>query len=134
MGLFKKISQALKKTKEAFARKLDALLSGGELDDDFFEELVDILVSSDVGFSCSEEIVDRLRTYARKNKIRKADEVKDALKEILIDLMNETEQVKFEYPAVITIVGVNGVGKTTTIGKLASFFKSPKKRCYNGCW
>ena len=127
MGIFKKIAQALKRTKEAFSRKLDSLLSGGELDDDFFEELTDILISSDVGFSCSEEIVDRLRVYARKNKIRKADEVKQALKIILNDIMQETSQVEIKYPAVITIVGVNGVGKTTTIGKLASYFKSQKK-------
>ena len=127
MGIFKKISQALKKTKEAFARKLDSLLSGGEINDDFYEELTDILISCDVGFECSEEIVENLRVYARKNKIRKADEVKDALRVVLQDLMNETEQVKVEYPAVITIVGVNGVGKTTTIGKLASYFKSQKK-------
>ena len=60
MGIFKKISQALKRTKEAFSRKLDSLLSGGELNDDFYEELTDILISSDVGFSCSEEIVERL--------------------------------------------------------------------------
>ena len=127
MGIFKKISQALKKTKEAFSRKLDSLLSGGEINDDFYEELTDILISCDVGFECSEEIVENLRLYARKNKIRKAEEVKDALKVVLQDLMNETEQVKIEYPAIITVVGVNGVGKTTTIGKLASYFKSQKK-------
>lgn len=127
MGIFKKISQALKRTKEAFARKIDSLLSGGELNDEFYEDLTDILISSDVGFSCSEEIVERLRTYARKNKIRKPEEVKSALKEILVEIMDETNQVEIEYPAVITIVGVNGVGKTTTIGKLASFFKSKKK-------
>ena len=127
MGIFKKISQALKRTKEAFSRKLDSLLSGGELNDDFYEELTDILISSDVGFSCSEEIVERLREYARKNKIRKAEEVKAALKLILSELMDETEQVEIEYPAIITIVGVNGVGKTTTIGKLAAYFKSQKK-------
>lgn len=127
MGFFKKLANALKRTKEAFSRKLDSLLSGGELNDEFYEELTDILISSDVGFSCSEEIVDRLRIYARKNKIRKSEDVKKALKEILIDLMNETEIVEIKYPAIITIVGVNGVGKTTTIGKLASYFKSQKK-------
>ena len=127
MGIFKKISQALKKTKEAFSRKLDSLLSGGEINDDFYEELTDILISCDVGFECSEEIVENLRLYARKNKIRKAEEVKTALKLVLQDLMNETEQIKIEYPAIITVVGVNGVGKTTTIGKLASYFKSQKK-------
>mgnify|MGYP001625102020 CR=1 FL=1 len=127
MGLFKKISQALKRTKEAISRKLDALLSGGELNDDFYEELTDILISSDVGFACSEEIVERLRLYARKNKIRTADEVKKALKTILQDIMTQTPHIEIQYPAIITVVGVNGVGKTTTIGKLANFYKKQKK-------
>lgn len=127
MGFFKKIGEALKRTKEAFSRKLDSLFSGGEINDDFYEELTDILVSSDVGFTTSEEIVDRLRIYARKNKIRKAEEVKKALKTILAEMMEEVEPVKIEYPAIITVVGVNGVGKTTTIGKLAGYFKDNKK-------
>ena len=127
MGFFKKIGDALKRTKEAFSRKLDSLFSGGEINDDFYEELTDILVSSDVGFTTSEEIVDRLRIYARKNKIRKAEEVKKALKTILADMMEEVEPIKIEYPAIITVVGVNGVGKTTTIGKLAGYFKDNKK-------
>lgn len=127
MGFFKKIGDALKRTKEAFSRKLDSLFSGGEINDDFYEELTDILVSSDVGFTTSEEIVDRLRIYARKNKIRKAEEVKKALKTILAGMMEEVEPVKIEYPAIITVVGVNGVGKTTTIGKLAGYFKDNKK-------
>ena len=127
MGLFKKIGEALKKTKEAISRKLDSLLSGGEINDDFYEELTDILISSDVGFSTSEEIVERLRLYARKNKIRKAEEVKQALREIITSILDEPQKVDFEYPAVITIIGVNGVGKTTTIGKLANYFKDKKK-------
>ena len=127
MGLFKKIGEALKKTKEAISRKLDSLLSGGEINDDFYEELTDILISSDVGFEASEEIVERLRLYARKNKIRKAEEVKQALREIITEILDEPQKVEFEYPAVITIIGVNGVGKTTTIGKLANYFKEKKK-------
>ena len=127
MGFFKKIGDALKRTKEAFSRKLDSLFSGGEINDDFYEELTDILVSSDVGFTTSEEIVDRLRIYARKNKIRKAEEVKKALQTILAEMMEEVEPIKIEYPAIITVVGVNGVGKTTTIGKLAGYFKDNKK-------
>ena len=71
MGLFKKIANALKKTRESFAKKFESIFSHGELDDDFYEELVDILVSCDVGFEISEEIVDELRLYARKNKRQK---------------------------------------------------------------
>ena len=99
----------------------------GELDDEFYEELTDILISSDVGFSCSEEIVEELRLYARKNKIRTADEVREALKDILSKTLDEIEQVEFEYPCIITVIGVNGVGKTTSIGKLAHYFKDKKK-------
>ncbi|MBE7074371.1 MAG: signal recognition particle-docking protein FtsY [Clostridiales bacterium] len=127
MGLFKKIGDALKKTREALARKFDSLFSHGELTDDFFEDLTDILVSSDVGFEASEKIVDELRIYARKNKIRKADDVKQALKTIIKEMLDELESTKFNYPAVITIIGVNGVGKTTSIGKLTNYFKKNKK-------
>lgn len=127
MGLFKKIGQALKKTREAFAKKFEAIFSGGELTDDFYEELTDILISCDVGFETSEEIVDELRQYARKNKIHKAQEVKTALKQISAQILSETPKVEFQFPAVITAIGVNGVGKTTSIGKITNYFKGLKK-------
>ncbi len=127
MGFFKKIGNALKKTREAIARKFDALLSHGEIDDDFFDELTDILISCDVGVKTSLEIVEELRLSARKNKIRTAEEVKLELKKILKQLFQEEEPLTIEYPAIITIIGVNGVGKTTTIGKMAKYFKNEKK-------
>ena len=127
MGFFKKIGNALKKTREAIARKIDSLLSHGEIDDDFFDDLTDILISSDVGVKTSLEIVEELRLSARKNKIRTAEEVRAELKRILKELFNEEEPLTIEYPAIITIIGVNGVGKTTTIGKMAKYFKENKK-------
>lgn len=127
MGLFKKIGQALKKTREAFAKKFESIFSGGELNDDFYDELTDILISCDVGYEVSEEIVDNLRVYARKNKIRKAEEVKQALKYIANEILDELPEVNFNYPGIITVIGVNGVGKTTTIGKMTNFFKNIKK-------
>lgn len=127
MGLFKKIGEALRKTREAWARKFDAIFSKGELNDDFYEELTDILVSSDVGYEASEEIVDELRIYARKNKLRKAEDVKKSLREIIAQMLTDLERKPFEYPAVITIIGVNGVGKTTSIGKITKYFKNNKK-------
>lgn len=133
MGLIKKIATALKKTREAFARKFDALLSAGELTDDFYEELEDILISSDVGAKASMEIVEHLRIYSRKNKIRNAGDVKEALKEILAGIFKEVEpknfnkECPFESPAIVTIIGVNGVGKTTTLGKLAYKLKKDGK-------
>lgn len=127
MGFFKKIGNALKKTREAIARKIDSLLSHGEINDDFFDDLTDILISCDVGVKTSLEIVEELRLSARKNKIRTAEEVRAELKRILKELFNEEEPLTIEYPAIITIIGVNGVGKTTTIGKMAKYFKENKK-------
>ncbi len=127
MGLFKKIGNALKKTKEAWNRKIDAILSHGEVDDDLFEDLTDVLISSDIGVKCAMEIVEDLRTECHKRKIRKAEEVKGVLKEILEGYFTDAPSIEIEYPAVVTIIGVNGVGKTTTIGKLANYFKSQNK-------
>lgn len=127
MGLFKKIGQALKKTKEAISRKLDELLSHGELNEDFFDELTDILISCDVGVRSSMEIVDELRDECHKRKVRTGDKVKEVLKEILKKYFEDAPEIVIEYPAIITIVGVNGVGKTTTIGKLSKYFKNLKK-------
>lgn len=127
MGLFKKFSNALKKTRENFSRMFDYIFSKGELDDEFYEELTDILVSCDVGYNCAEEITQQLREYARKNKLRKTDEVKEGLKQVVKQVFDQTEKLEIEYPCVITMVGVNGVGKTTTIGKLANYFKNKKK-------
>ena len=127
MGFFKKIKEALKKTREAFARKIDAIMSHGELDDEFYDELTDILISCDIGVKISFDLTEKLRLYARKNKIRTADDVKIALKNILIEEFEGLPKLEIKYPCVITIIGVNGVGKTTTIGKLAKFFKNEKK-------
>ncbi len=127
MGFFKKIADALKKTRESIRRKMDSLLSGGELNDDFYDEMEDILISADVGVNASVEIVQELREYARKNKIRNSDDVRAALKEVLSNMIGAVEQEKnagsFEYPCIITVIGVNGVGKTTSIGKMAYHFK-----------
>jgi fused signal recognition particle receptor len=133
MGLIKKIVEALKKTREALARKLDVLLSGGELTDEFYEELEDILISSDVGVKVSLDIIEQLRDYARKNKIRNSDDVKTALKFVLkrtfedVAKKDEMKQLPFKTPCVITVIGVNGVGKTTSIGKLAYHLKKQGK-------
>ncbi|MBQ8908866.1 MAG: signal recognition particle-docking protein FtsY [Clostridia bacterium] len=129
MGLFKKIGNALRKTREAIARKIDSLLSHGELDDDFYDELTDILISCDIGARLSMEIVENLRQRARKGKIRKAEDVKTELKNLLKEDFAAVEPIDIQYPAIITIVGVNGVGKTTTIGKLSQYFKNNKKEC-----
>ena len=127
MGIFKKIANALKKTRESIARKIDSLLSHGELDDDFFDDLTDILISCDIGVCTSMDLVDELRVRARKNKIRTGEGVREELKNILKEDFASLNQIEIEYPAIITIIGVNGVGKTTTIGKMAKYFKNNHK-------
>ncbi len=127
MGLFKKIGNALRKTREAIARKIDALLSHGEINDDFYDDLTDILISCDVGVKTSIDIVENLRLQARKNKIRTAEEVKNQLRTVLKEDFENIGNIDIQYPAIITIIGVNGVGKTTTIGKMAKYFKNQHK-------
>lgn len=127
MGFFKKIGNALRKTKESFARKLDQILSHGEINDELFDDLTDVLISCDIGVKASVDIVEQLRKQARENKQRTADGVKTLLKEIISSYFDDAPQLEIEYPAIITIIGVNGVGKTTTIGKLANYFKNQKK-------
>lgn len=127
MGLIKKIIEALRKTREALARKFDVLLSHGELTDEFYEKLEEVLISSDVGVKPSMEIIEELRLYSRKNKIRNSADVKKALKEILSNMLKVENTSCLKTPSIITIIGVNGVGKTTTIGKLAYYYKNKGK-------
>ena len=127
MGFFKKIGNALRKTREAIARKIDSMLSHGELDDDFYDDLTDVLISCDIGVRTCMDIVDNLRIRARKNKLRTAEDVKKELKLVMTEEFESAGKLEIKSPAIITIVGVNGVGKTTTIGKLANLFKRQKK-------
>ena len=127
MGFFSKIKEAFKKTKSSLDNKLMSILSRGELDDEFFDELEEVLILSDLGTSCSVEIVGQLRERARKTKLRTQEEVKQALREIMCEILEKNEVPEISYPLVYMVVGVNGVGKTTTIGKLANYFKSQGK-------
>lgn len=127
MGFFSKIANGLKKTKEAFVNKLTSLFKGGDIDADFYEELEYILISSDMGTETVEEIIENLKEKVRSQNIIKAEDAKQALKDVLVEILESAPKMEFEYPQVITIVGVNGVGKTTTIGKLANYFKKEGK-------
>lgn len=127
MGFFSKIKEAFKKTKQSLDNKIMSIMSHGELDDEFFDDLEEVLISSDLGVECSEEIVSRLREKSKKTKLRTQEEVKDALREIMCEILEQNEVPEITYPLVYMVVGVNGVGKTTTIGKLANYFKSQGK-------
>lgn len=127
MGFFQRLASGLKNTKKSFGEKLKFVFTGNEIDEDFFEELEMILVSADIGALTTEEILDELRDKIKANKLKKTDECKDLLKEIITEKLDR-EIEEFTYPLAIMVVGVNGVGKTTTIGKLASKFADAGKK------
>lgn len=127
MGLFAKIKEGLKRTKEAIAYKLNKLFTGGVLTDEFYDELEETLLISDIGAETTERIMDKLKEDIDKNHIRDTAAVRELLKNNLIDILEENEKPEYDYPLVIMLSGVNGVGKTTAIGKLAKKFKSQGK-------
>ncbi|MCH5162520.1 MAG: signal recognition particle-docking protein FtsY [Clostridiales bacterium] len=127
MGLFSRIKEGLKKTKEAIAYKLNKLFTGGVLTDDFYDELEEILLTSDIGAETTDTVMERLKKEIDKNHVRDTATVRTLLKNILVELLEENEKPDYTYPLVIMLSGVNGVGKTTAIGKLAKKFKSMGK-------
>ncbi len=127
MGLFSRIKEGLRKTKEAIAYKLNKLFTGGVLNDEFYDELEEILLSSDIGAETTDTVMERLKDEIDKARARDTDTVRKLLKKILVELLEENEKPTYEYPLVIMLSGVNGVGKTTAIGKLAKKFKSMGK-------
>lgn len=127
MGIFSKIKEGLKKTKEAISYKLNKLFTGGVLTDEFYDELEETLITSDIGAETTDTIMARLKDEIDANHVRDTATVRQLLKNILIELLEENERPQYEYPLVIMVSGVNGVGKTTTIGKLAKKFKKEGK-------
>ena len=127
MGFFKKLFEGLKKTKNNFSNKLSMIFGKGELTDDFFEELEFILISSDMGVQTSAEIIADVKQRCKKTHIKTQDEFKEILKQSILEILNSGEEVEEEYPTAIMVIGVNGVGKTTSIGKMANYYKSQNK-------
>ena len=123
MGFFDKIKSGLTKTREALSNTLDAVFSGfTELDADFYDELEESLILADLGVETVTKVMKELRRQASRRGLSTTQEAKDCLKEILKDMLSvgDTELNLATSPAVILVIGVNGVGKTTTIGKLAT--------------
>ena len=128
MGLFEKIKNGMKKTREIFGGQVNELVETyKELDDDFYEDLTDVLIMADVGMTTAQMAVDRLRTKCTTEKIGDPKKARQALKDILTDILR-AEPMQLESPMVMPIIGVNGVGKTTSIGKLASRLKVMGRR------
>lgn len=131
MGVFDKLKNGLMKTRESITNKIDqVLVSFGKVDEELFEELEEILITADVGMETSVEIIDELRTVVKKDKITTAEGVRKAIKQIISERLSD-DQTGLNLstkPSVIVIIGVNGVGKTTSIGKIAHMLKSQGKK------
>lgn len=134
MGIFSKINFGLTKTRNKMAGAIDDLLdSVGEINDDLYTELEELLVMHDVGVQTSLEIIEELRKRVPEKKIKNPTMVKDEIKEIVAEKLYGGEDMGLiTIPSIIFVIGVNGVGKTTTIGKLAAMYKSEGKKVILG--
>ncbi len=130
-SFFHKLKQGLSKTTKGFSDRIDSLVNGYDiLDDDFYAELEEILITADVGFEMTMELIDSLKTKVRERKTDDPYIVKTLLKELIVDALSigEVKMNIDKAPSIILVVGVNGVGKTTTIGKLANHFNESGKK------
>ncbi len=128
MGLFDKIRNGMKRTREVFSGRMDELVENyKELDDEFYEDLSDILIMADVGMETTELAVNRLKEKCKTEKIGDPARAREALKDILVDIL-KADPMRLSSPMVLIIIGVNGVGKTTSIGKLSSRLKAMGRR------
>ena len=130
MGFFDKIKEGLAKTKKAMANTLDAIFIGGEIDDDFYDELTDCLILADLGVNTATKAVEWLREVAREKRMQTTEEAREYLKMILAEMLyiDDTALQLRTKPSVVLVIGVNGVGKTTTIGKIATRMVSEGKK------
>lgn len=134
MGFFGKLAEGLKKTRESMAKKMDEIVNSfTKIDEELFEELEETLIMSDVGAVTAGRICDELRTQVKKRGITDASEVKGLIKEIIAAMLSGDEELHISTrPSILLVIGVNGVGKTTTIGKLAANLKAEGKKVLLG--
>lgn len=128
MGFWSRLFEGMKKTKKSFSEKLKYIFTGNDIDEDFFEELEFCLISADIGAETTEYILDEIRKEAKKRKLKTTDQCKDLLKETMQFILDKNVPEPMNYPCVIMVLGVNGVGKTTTLGKLAKRFTDQGKK------
>lgn len=126
MGLFQRIKEGLKKTKESFGKKIFELFKGRALDEEFYDELETAMIASDMGVIASENVIEELKDAVYNKKITDPEKARNELKRIMLESI-DYEIPPYEYPLVILIAGVNGVGKTTAVGKLAKLFVNAGK-------
>ena len=134
MGLFSKIKEGLQKTKNSIVESVNSVINSfTKIDEELFEELEEILVMSDIGMETSTEICDRMRARIKADGITDPNEIKRIMREIIAEMLGEDEGLKLETkPSVILVIGVNGVGKTTSIGKIAAQLKNQGKNVVLG--
>ena len=131
MGFFEKIKAGLTKTRDALSNTLGSVFTGfSEIDDDFYDELEECLILADLGVDTAVKATEQLRKSVREQHLKTTEEAKTALKEILVEMLNvgDTALNLDNKPAVILVIGVNGVGKTTTIGKIATRLTAEGKK------
>ena len=134
MGFFSKIKEGLKKTRNSIAESVNSIVNSfTKIDEEFFEELEEILIMSDIGVTTSGEICESLRKKIKETGIKDPNEIKGLLKEIISEMLGEDEGLKLDTkPSVILVIGVNGVGKTTSIGKISAQLKADGKNVVLG--
>ena len=129
MGLFEKLGFGLKKTKEGVFNSITKAIISSPLTDELYDDLLEQLILADVGYEVSEYLCEELRREARKRKAKSGEDVVKIFQDIVVDLLSTDKEFDLSgTPAVILIIGVNGVGKTTSIGKLANYYKSQGKK------
>ncbi len=130
MNIFSKIAEGVRKTKDSMMSKIGALfVAHKQLDDDFFDELEEVLITCDIGVETSLSIVEKLRASVKAKKLTTPDETRAELKNIIEEMLGEDKKIDTSTtPSVILVIGVNGAGKTTTIGKLAAKYKNEGKK------
>jgi len=126
VGFFDRLKEGLTKTRKSFVERVDSIFTGRKIDEETLEELEEILITSDVGTKASAEIIKTIREKSEKGKVSDVDSVKELLKKEMVSILGNSQPIMVygDKPFVILAIGVNGVGKTTTIGKLAHRFYS----------
>ena len=129
MGLFSKLKEGLKKSKDAVLGQVDNIFKAFvKVDEELLEELEEVLIASDAGVATASEIITKLREQIKERRITDGDEAKAVLQEIIADIIGENEGLTLDTkPSIVLVIGVNGAGKTTSIGKIAAILKREKK-------